>query len=122
MSKKHKGSKAVVSVPAQPVAVQQAAAIVAVVAPQPAAAPAPATLYRVIAPKRPLTGTKFGAAGNLATHTALCEAATKAGGSLTMAQLQAVCAEQHHKGFLQYAINRLKVVVPVVEPQPPAVA
>lgn len=106
-------------VPAKP---QQAVApSQAPVVTEQAAAPQPAVVqyYKVIAPKRPLTGTKFGARGNLATHEALCKAATDNGGKLTMEQVVKVCTDMNHKPFANYAINRLKVVVPVVD-QPAA--
>lgn len=80
------------------------------------------TLYKVVASKRPLTGTKF-ASGNERTHAALFEAAAKNGGVLTHAQAMEACAALNHKAFLAYAINRLRIVVPVVDaPQPADVA
>lgn len=108
------------AVPPVPVAATQPAA--QAVASAPAEQPKPVQYYAVIAPKRPLTGVKFGASGNAKTHAALAAAASQHGGKLTMEQLVQVCADQHHKGFLQYAINRLKVVVPYKDQAAPSPA
>jgi hypothetical protein len=77
-------------------------------------APAQPVVYTVVAPKRPLTGTKFGDHGNSATHAALHEAAKANGGTLTAAQALAVCAAQNHARFFGYAVRRLRVLQPVV--------
>lgn len=76
-------------------------------------APAP-TLFTVVAPKRPLTGLKYGAKGNAATHAALAAAASANGGTLTAAAAYAVCVAENHKGFYSYAVNRLHILQPVV--------
>jgi hypothetical protein len=80
-----------------------------------AATPAPVavTVYTVIAPKRPLTGLKYGAQGNAATHAALAAAAQANGGTLTATAAQAVCAAQNHRGFYSYAVNKLRILQPV---------
>ena len=79
------------------------------------AAPAANTaVFTVLPPKRPLTGTKFGAGGNAATHQALYAAAQANGGTLTASAAQAVCKAQAHPGFYSYAVKRLQVLVPVV--------
>jgi hypothetical protein len=72
------------------------------------------TLFTVVAPKRPLTGLKYGANGNAATHAALATAAAANGGQLTAVQAMAVCTAQNHKGFYSYAVNRLRILQPVV--------
>ena len=83
----------------------------------PAAQAAPATqaveLYNVVAPKRPLTGTRYGQQGNAYTHQQLFAAQQTNNGPLTWAQVQATCAACSHKGFAAYALNRLHVLVPV---------
>lgn len=71
-------------------------------------------LYRVVAPKRPLTGVKFGVSGNQFTHEALAQAATANNGVLTELQARQVCVNAAHKGFYTYAVKRLKILVPVV--------
>lgn len=78
----------------------------------PAQAP---TRYMVVAPKRNLTGVKFGQSGNAFTHEKLLEAAQANGGMLTWEQVVATCTAAQHKRFANYALNRLKVLVPVVE-------
>lgn len=84
----------------------------------PAAAPQAApTVYTVVPPKRPLTGLKYGASGNAYTHSKLAEAAKANGGTLTAAQAAEVCKACNHNGFLSYAINRLRVLVPVAPSQ-----
>jgi hypothetical protein len=86
------------------------------VAPEAPAAPAPAKVeqrYIVQPPKRPLTGTKHGN-GTAATHGLLADAAQANGGSITLAQALAVTKAAGDPGFARYAINRLKVLVPVV--------
>lgn len=86
----------------------------AVAQPAPAAAVAgPITLYSVVAPKRPLTGTKFGVKGNEFTHAALATAAQEHNGELTWEQVQATCIAAQHKSFAGYALRRLKILVPV---------
>ena len=76
-----------------------------------AAAPQPEKRYVVIAPKRPLTGTKHGK-GTASTHGKLAELAKSKGGTLTFAEAQALCKELGDPGFARYALNRLKVLVP----------
>lgn len=80
-----------------------------------AAAPALVTHYTVLPPKRPLTGLKYGASGNAYTHSKLAEEAKAQGGTLTAAQAMAVCKQCSHQGFYSYAVNRLRVLVPVVQ-------
>ena|SRR5271156_4373890 len=75
-------------------------------------APAP-TVFTVVPPKRPLTGLKYGAAGNAATHAALATAAAANGGTLSATAAYAVCVAQNHKGFYSYAVNRLRILQPV---------
>lgn len=70
-------------------------------------------LYRVVAPKRPLTGVKFGVSGNEFTHTKLAEFAAANGGVLTDQQARQVCVDAAHKGFYNYAVKRLKILVEV---------
>lgn len=70
-------------------------------------------LYRVVAPKRPLTGVKFGVSGNEFTHTKLAEFAAANGGVLTDQQARQVCVDAAHKGFYSYAVKRLKILVEV---------
>jgi hypothetical protein len=83
----------------------------------PAQAPAaPVTQYSVVAPKRPLTGTKHGS-GTAATHGLLAAAAQANGGTLTLAQALAITKAAGDPGFARYAINRLKVLVPVAVQQ-----
>jgi hypothetical protein len=80
----------------------------------PAATPAVVTLYRVVAPKRPLHGTKHGN-GTAKTHQALCDAANADGrnGLITFADAQAVTKAAGDPGFAAYAVRRLKVLVAV---------
>jgi hypothetical protein len=86
---------------------------------QTAVTAAPQQMYTIVAPKRPLgTDTKNGKAGTAGTHAALAKAATDNGGKLTWAQIQAVVDEQGDKAFARYALNRLKVIVPVAAQQP----
>jgi hypothetical protein len=68
------------------------------------------TVFTVVAPKRPLTGLKYGANGNAATHAALADAAKANGGTLTATQAMAVCVAMQHKGFYSYAINKLRIL------------
>lgn len=74
------------------------------------AAPNAPTVFTVVPPKRPLTGLKYGAKGNAATHAALAKAAAANGGTLTAVEAMAVCTEQSHKGFYSYAVNRLRIL------------
>ncbi len=116
MSKKHTSKKVLQNMmkqaaPAAPQQTTEQAVAAATIVPT-AGAKAD-TVYRVIAPKRPLTGTKYGANGNDATHHALAEQATQNGGTITYAQALAVCKAQNHARFLGYAIRRLRVLVPV---------
>lgn len=67
--------------------------------------------YVVLAPKRPLTGTKHGG-GTASTHERLCKLAKDNGGSITFAQAQAECKAAGDPGFARYALNRLKVLQP----------
>lgn len=87
-----------------------------------AAPQAPATLYKVLPPKRPLTGLKFGEKGNTYTHAMLADAAAQHGGVLTAEQAIAVCIAAQHKRFFGYAVRRLKVLQPVAPAQQVAVA
>jgi hypothetical protein len=97
----------VVAAPQESTAVQQTAA------PQ---HNAPIQLYTVVAPKRPLgTATKNGLAGTAGTHAALASAAAQHDGKLTWAQVQEVCAAQGDKAFARYALNRLRVLLPVAQ-------
>jgi hypothetical protein len=73
------------------------------------------TIYTVVAPKRPLTGLKYGAKGNEATHHALAAYAAEHGGKITYTEALTVCKAQSHASFLGYAIRRLRVLVPVEE-------
>ena len=98
------------------------AAVVASNATVAPAAPQAPIVYTVVAPKRPLTGTKWGGefgqqTGNPATHAALAAAAAANGGTLTAAQALAVCVAQNHKGFYSYAINKLRILQPVAAAQ-----
>jgi hypothetical protein len=72
------------------------------------------TVFTVIAPKRPLTGLKYGERGNAATHAALAAKAAELGGTITAAQAMEVCVAMQHKGFYAYAINRLHILQAVV--------
>jgi hypothetical protein len=70
------------------------------------AANTPVVQYAVQPPKRPLTGTKWGAQGNAGTHAALFAAAQANGGTLTYAQVHATCVGLQHAGFARYAVRR----------------
>lgn len=71
----------------------------------------PATRYVILAPKRPLTGTKHGG-GTASTHAKLCDAAKAAGGTLTYDEVHTLCKSLGDPGFAGYALRRLKVLVP----------
>jgi hypothetical protein len=90
------------------------AAVVTVASTAPAATQQLSTVFTVIAPKRGLTGLKYGERGNAATHAALAAKAAELGGTITAAQAMEVCVAMQHKGFLTYAIKRLRVLQPVV--------
>jgi hypothetical protein len=75
------------------------------------------TQYTVVAPKRPLTGLKYGASGNAYTHAQLANAAAASPtGTLTATQAMEVCIAANHVSFFTYAVKRLRILVPV-EPQ-----
>jgi hypothetical protein len=74
----------------------------------------PSTVFTVIAPKRPLTGLKYGERGNAATHAALAAKAAELGGTITAAQAMEVCVAMQHKGFYSYAVKRLRILQAVV--------
>jgi hypothetical protein len=79
-----------------------------------AATPQISTKFTVLAPKRSLTGIKYGERGNAATHAALAAKAAELGGTITAAEAMAVCVAMQHKGFYTYAIKRLRVLQPIV--------
>lgn len=52
------------------------------------------------------TGTKFGAKGNPGTWQAIQAAVQANGGTITHAQLVAVCNSMAHKGFAAYVVSQ----------------
>lgn len=50
-------------------------------------------------------GTKHGSGGTAGTYKAVCAALQGANGSLTIAELQAVCKANNDAGFARYAIR-----------------
>ncbi len=81
------------------------------------AAPNAPTLFTVVPPKRPLTGVKYGLQGNAYTHAELAKAAAANGGTLTATEAMAVCKACSHSSFYAYAVNRLRILQPVVAAQ-----